>query len=1302
MFEDQARSVFLAVLDRAPDQWPAHLDGACGADVALRARVEELLHAHQQMGTIQRGGVDDARMGTLDGPSQPERPGSLIGPYKLLEQIGEGGMGTVWMAQQTEPVKRVVALKLIKAGMDSKQVIARFEAERQALALMDHPHIAKILDAGQTPSGRPYFVMDLVKGLPLTAYCDQGQLTARERLALFADVCQAVQHAHQKGIIHRDLKPSNVLVTLHDGEALVKVIDFGIAKALGQQLTDKTLFTGFAQMIGTPLYMSPEQAALSNVDVDTRSDVYSLGVILYELLTGTTPYTRERLEQLGYDEMRQIIREQEPPRPSTRISTLGEAATSISAQRKSDPRRLSQLCRGELDWIVMQALDKDRNRRYESASALAADVQRYLHDEPVLAHPPGLGYRLRKLVRRNRGPVLAIALVLFVLVGGIIGTTLGLVQAEGARQDAVAAQQAEANRAEGEKKARLDADRAAHAARLARAKADQAADGERLAREDAQKRLKQIEKGIGILASVFAALNPHSSLDQETLPLRLRLGKNLGEAVRQLDGDAVGDPVVVARLQAWLGRSLWELGYYAQAEPVLTKARQTLEASLGPDHLDTLSAKQGLAMLYGKLGKYAQAEKLLHEVLSGRTAQLGARHRETLLTKQALAVMYYEQGEIAQAETWFQEVLADYIATGEAENSHTLVAKHNLAFVYQEQGKYAQAEKLFLEVLALRVARWGSEHLATLHVKHNLAALYHNQEKYLEAEKLFQEVLGLRTAMLGADHPDTLLTKIRLAWLYQSLEKYEQAEALYKEVLPACIVNLGAEHPHTLTTKSDLALLYDHQKKYTEAEKLCLEVLALRSAKLGKEHPATLLTKHNLATVYDAQGKYPQAEMLYKEVLAARSAKLGAAHPDTLNTRHELALLYLEQRKTTQGETLLREVVDGRTTTLGANHRSTLAAKCSLANLYREQKKYAQAETLLKEAVEGNLAKRGAEHPDTLNAKNNLALVYHDQKKYAEAEMLHKEVLAARSATLRPDHLDTLRTKHNLAGLYEVLGKYCEAETLLKEVLAGRSARLGADHLDTLATKNNLAMLYGSMNQREQAIALLEEVVQQTQKKLKDGHPLAVLFLANLGVAYRDTGRLKDGIRCLEGALAAYRKMPGTPPADLAWIRLALAEAYFRARDYARSEPLLREIVEQRRQEFGADHLQTAEALHGLGICLLYQDKWVDAEPVWRECLTIRQLKKADAWPIVNAKKGLGLALAGQKRYAEAEPLLLQSYEGAKLHAPPAQRSAAVTASVKGIIRFYEDWGKKDEATKWRMELVAINNSDPPPKLSPK
>jgi eukaryotic-like serine/threonine-protein kinase len=434
---NHVKAIFLTAVEKySPDRWAAYLDEVCAGDQALRQRIEVLLQAHAGADSF-FDHSDPSPVATVDERPLTEAPGTVIGPYKLLEQIGEGGFGVVFLAEQTQPVRRRVALKVLKPGMDTRQVIARFEAERQALALMDHPNIAQVHDGGTTPDGRPYFVMELVKGVPITEYCDQCRLTTRQRLDLFLAVCQAVQHAHQKGVIHRDIKPSNVLVAIQDGKPVVKVIDFGVAKAINQRLSEHTLLTGFHQLIGTPLYMSPEQAEMSPLDVDTRADIYSLGVLLYELLTGTTPFEKERLKEASYDELRRIIREEEPPRPSARLSTQQDQLTAAAAQRRTEPRQLLRTVRGELDWIVMKALEKDRTRRYETANGFAMDVQRYLADEPVLACPPSVGYRLRKFVRRNKGPVLAGSLILAALVIGIVGTTWGMIRANHAEAGAV-------------------------------------------------------------------------------------------------------------------------------------------------------------------------------------------------------------------------------------------------------------------------------------------------------------------------------------------------------------------------------------------------------------------------------------------------------------------------------------------------------------------------------------------------------------------------------------------------------------------------------------------------------------------------------------------------------------------------------------------------------------------------------------------------------------------------------------------------------------------------------------------------
>jgi serine/threonine protein kinase len=666
-------SIFAEALEKAsPEGRADFLAIACGSDDGLRARVEKLLKSHDEAGSFLRRPLT----ATVDEPPLTEGPGTVIGPYKLMEKIGEGGMGLVFVAEQQEPVRRKVALKVIKPGLDSRDVVARFEAERQALALMDHPHIARVFDAGTTGSGRPYFVMELVKGVPITDYCDQNQLTPGERLQLFVHVCQAVQHAHTKGVLHRDIKPSNVLVTLHDGTPVVKVIDFGVAKAIGQQLTDKTIYTRFAQMIGTPLYMSPEQAQMSGLDIDTRSDVYSLGVLLYELLTGTTPFDGERLKQAAFDEMRRIIREEEPLKPSTRLSTLGETLSAVSAKRKTEPRLLTALVRGDLDWIVMKALDKDRGRRYETASAFAADVGRFLKEEPVEARPPSSWYRLHKLARRNKAALTTAALVAAALV---LGTAMSTWQAVRATEAESAAHAAEDD-------ARTDRDRALEAEKRAKEAADQARTdrdralaAEKRAQEAADKARAEAATAKGALAFIledmFRALGPRPG--DQSQPVTLQ--SVMDEAARRIAKRKFEDPLEEAVIRGIISDGYRRSGDHAKALPHMERAYQLRVAKLGENHPDNAVTSIKLGVAYRNVGKDDRALPLFLKGIElskaagpqgRRPVELEGRYSIPQLMG-ALAYIYQHKGKKAEAKQLYDRLGALYEEWNESNRAAT-------------------------------------------------------------------------------------------------------------------------------------------------------------------------------------------------------------------------------------------------------------------------------------------------------------------------------------------------------------------------------------------------------------------------------------------------------------------------------------------------------------------------------------------------------------------------------------------------------------------------------------------------------
>jgi eukaryotic-like serine/threonine-protein kinase len=850
------QSIFLnAAEKRTAAERAAYLDQACAGDVGLRSEVEALLAAHERL----PAGEGPETAADVQSPLPTSMPtGTVIGRYKVLEPIGEGGYGTVFMAEQTTPVQRRVALKVVKAGMDTRQVIARFEAERQALALMDHPNIAKVHDAGVTDAGRPYFVMELVKGTPITRYCDEHRLTPRARLELFVQVCQAVQHAHQKGIIHRDIKPTNVLVARYDGRAVPKVIDFGVAKATGQRLTDATMFTGFGDVIGTPQYMSPEQAELNQLDVDTRSDVYSLGVLLYELLTGTTPVEGKRVREAALLEVLRVIREEEPPRPSTRLTSAASAAAlpGIAAQRGVEPRSLSGIVRGELDWIVMRALEKDRGRRYETASGFAADVERYLAGEPVQAVPSSSIYRFRKFARRNKGPVAAAAVVLLTLIGGIIGTSYGLFRAEQARKE-------QAKRAEGERLAKLEAER----------------------REKETNVVLNYVEGF-----IFASAQPEAAIIG--LGPQVTLRKALDRALATLDGALPDQPLIEARLRGTLATSFYHLGEKQISADERAKAFALYSRHRGPDHPETIASRFALASSYTYLGRYADAVPILEASLAYYTGKYGADHDLTLTCTQNLANAYSGLKRYPDAVKLSEETLRLRKAKFGPDHREALYTMTNLASQYSSGSQYPERGLPILEeALRLSRARYGTDHPTPM-LMSNLAAGYEILKRYPKAVELYEELLPLAKATLGPGHPTTLRYMKDLAEAYRQVGgRNADSIKLLEETLELMKVKLGPDDPRTLECRSALTISYHQARRWADAVKVSEESLALRKVRFGPESAEVQGTLASLAKSYAALGKHDEARRCRDEILSIqRSPRRREPASDSARTQLAQAL----------------------------------------------------------------------------------------------------------------------------------------------------------------------------------------------------------------------------------------------------------------------------------------------------------------------------------------------------------------------------------------------------------------------------
>jgi serine/threonine protein kinase/tetratricopeptide (TPR) repeat protein len=886
-----AREIVAEALAIDPERRAGYLRHACGGDRDLLKDAQALLRARAE--TV----ISPA--GTAMAPSAGDSEaafelGTFIGPYKLAGQLGEGGMGVVYRAQQLQPIHREVALKIIKPGMDSKQVIARFESERQALAMMEHPNIARVFDAGATPTGRPYFVMEWVDGIPIGRYCDSKCLSVRQRIELFLGVCQAIQHAHQKGIIHRDIKPSNILVAEKDGKPAPKVIDFGLAKALrpdpnGDERTE--MMTELGTVMGTLAYMSPEQADLLHRDIDTRSDIYSLGAVLYELLTGTTPLGRELLARVAALEVLRRVREEEPAAPSARLRQLSSAA-GTAALRQSDPGRLAKTLRGELDWIVGKALEKDRTRRYQTANALARDLERYLEGEPVEACPPSAAYRMRKFVHKHRVWLGAAAAFMALLVAGVVVSAGMAVRASRAEQEARAVNDF-------------------------------------------------LQSDLLAQASASNQARPGTRPDPD-----LKVRTALDRAAARIEGKFQKQPLVEASIRQTIGNTYEDLGLYAEGQRQVERALNLRRSVLGEKHRETLRSMSQLVDLYRLQGNYAQAEPLNVSVVEIQKGVLGADHPDTLVAMHSLAILYGYLNRYTEAEALFTKVFdAQRRVLGE-QHSSTLETMHDLATLYQRQGNYAQAEPLYVKTVEVSRRVLGDEHPDTLVSMSGVAVVYQMQGKYSQAEELESRVLEAQRRILGDEHLFTLNTANHLASVFADQGKYEQAEALYGQTLDTQRRVLGDEHPETLITMSGLAGAYRRRGDFARAEPLYAKALEIQSRVLGEEYRDTRATMFNMGELYRLEGKHARAEPLFSKVLEERRRLVGAEHPETLATMNSFAALYVDERKYAQAEALAREALacfERAESRAWERYHSQSLLGASLAG----QKKYAQAEPLL-------------------------------------------------------------------------------------------------------------------------------------------------------------------------------------------------------------------------------------------------------------------------------------------------------------------------------------------------------------------
>jgi serine/threonine protein kinase/tetratricopeptide (TPR) repeat protein len=1304
------------------------------------------------------GGAPDQAGARTEPDLVLEKPGTMIGRYRLLQEIGRGGFGIVFMAEETEPVQRKVALKIIKAGMDTHEILARFEAERQALALMDHPNIAKILYAGTIgapdshlsspdsplsnlhsalPLGRPYFVMELVNGPPITDYCDQGNLSTRARLELFIKVCRAVQHAHQKGVIHRDLKPTNVLVTLHDGEPVPKVIDFGVAKALGQKLTDKTLFTRFEQMIGTPAYMSPEQAALRGLDIDTRSDVYSLGVLLYELLTGATPLDTDVLRQSAWDEIRRMIRETDPPKPSTRLSQALVAAdvrrrkTSEGAQQavSADPRRRLQehkqrinLVRGDLDWITMKALEKDRQRRYETVNGLARDIERHLRNEPVVAGPPSRLYRFQKFVRRNRGTVAAGALVSGALLLGIVVSTWEALRALRAKQEA----QTEA--AKSQQVSKFLEDTLGGVApwvaqgrdtTLLREILDRAADRVTLELRDQPLVAAELQEKIGDAYNGILDFAEAERLDRQTLDTRRKLlGHDHANVARSLlrlarvvrNGDLAQAEALDREAAAIyrklhhpeLGDALRDLALvlvyenkFSEADAPNQEALSVFRKAPGDHRLEIAMTLVRLGSIRRGQGKLAETEKLMLDQLP-IIRQLGTSQDLFFILGEVGGVLL-EDGKLPQAEEAHKEALA--IARRIYRDTHLSYfasALRGLATVLEREGKFDDAETLLQEALSVLRNAPGDHGLDIAETLRPLASLRRDQGRKAEAENIIEAQVTILRGVGGT--PRDLLDALwQLGYLLQQETKLSQAEAVFREALMRARRNdQGTDHPYLARALYNLSALLVQEAKLDEGEALQQETLEVLQKTPGDQRLEIAKARFQLARIRNAQGRKNEAEKLIRELLP--TFRELARPEELLWPLNELGDVLMDEDKLAQAEEPFGEALTlARHLDQGTNHRNLFLALNNQSRVLVAEGKLDQAEPTQREALEILRKTPGDQRSEIAKGLRQLGYICRQQGRSAEAQKLILEGLpVVRELGTSGDLADLLG---ELGWIYMQEGQTQKAEQAFEENLTIERITWGANHHHLLNPLLALGHCLFAEGRALESEAFVREAV-GIEAKLSEELRAQVGMSGWTGSSLERTGKFAEAEVWYRLALLDETKCPKMAPSQYAQAVINPVTIHFPQKKLHELEASYPEWLQQARARIPADDPALGDILAQVIAAPLAEEKFDEAEKLAREYVAIYEKKVPTDWRTYEARTTLGCCLVRLKRYAEAEPLLLSGYEGLREHATeiPGGWKGRASGDLQCLVQLYEATGRPDLGSEWRKKCQEFDRTTQTPQ----